>query len=106
MGWFLLLMAGMAEIIFAVSLKFNAGFTRLMPSIITGISGISSFYLLTLSLKFLPLGTAYAVWTGIGAVGVAIVGMLFFKESSEWLRVLSILFVIAGIVGLKFSHVE
>lgn len=106
MGWWFLLAAGMAEIIFAVSLKYNAGFTRLWPSIVTMISGGGSFYLLTLSLKVLPIGTAYAIWTGIGAVGVAIVGILFFKESSDWVRLLSITLVVVGILGLKLSHIE
>ena len=106
MGWGFLMAAGLTEIIFAVSLKYNAGFTRLLPSLVTLISGIGSFYLLTLSLKFLPIGTAYAVWTGIGAVGVAIVGIFLFKESSDWLRLASIALVVLGIIGLKFSHIE
>ncbi len=106
MGWLLLWVAGMAEIVFAVSLKFNAGFTRLIPSIITLISGASSFFLLTISLKYLPVGTAYAVWTGIGAVGVAIVGIFLFKESADWPRLLSITLVVIGILGLKLSHID
>jgi quaternary ammonium compound-resistance protein SugE len=99
----LLFSAGLAEIVFALSLKFNEGFTRLWPSILTMISGGSSFYLLMLAIKSLPLGTAYAVWTGMGAVGVAIVGIFLFKESADLYRLLSITLVISGIVGLKLT---
>ncbi len=90
MAWLLLLSAGMAEIVFALSLKYNEGFTKLWPSIITMISGGCSFYLLMLAIKTLPLGTAYAVWTGMGAVGVAIIGIFLFKESTDLYRLLSI----------------
>ncbi|MCX7100004.1 MAG: multidrug efflux SMR transporter [Methylobacter sp.] len=89
MAWFLLFSAGIAEIAFALSLKYNEGFTKLWPSIITMISGGVSFYLLVLAIKTLPLGTAYAVWTGMGAVGVAILGIILFKESADWYRLLS-----------------
>lgn len=106
MAWLLLLSAGLAEIVFAVSLKYNTGFTRLIPSIVTGVSGISSFYLLTLAIKTLPLGTAYAIWTGMGAVGVAIIGIFMFKESADWLRLLSLFLVVAGMIGLKIAHSE
>ena len=103
MAWLLLLLAGWVEIIFAISLKYNEGFTRLWPSLLTAASGALSFYLLTLAIKTLPIGTAYAVWTGIGAVGVAILGIILYKESADWLRLLSLLFVIIGIVGLKYT---
>lgn len=103
MAWLFLLSAGLVEIVFALSLKYNEGFTKLVPSIITALSGIGSFGLLTLAIKQLPIGTAYAVWTGIGAVGVAIVGVFLFKESAEWPRLLSISLVIIGIIGLKLS---
>lgn len=103
MAWLLLFSAGLAEIVFALSLKFNEGFTRLWPSILTLVSGGSSFYLLMLAIKSLPLGTAYAVWTGMGAVGVAIVGIFLFKESADLYRLLSITLVISGIVGLKLT---
>ena len=106
MAWFLLFSAGCSEIIFALSLKYNEGFTKLWPSIVTMISGGTSFYLLMLSIKTLPLGTAYAVWTGMGAVGVAILGIILFKESAELVRLASIMMIIVGIVGLKLSHVE
>ncbi len=106
MGWILLFFAGCSEIIFALSLKYNDGFTKLWPSIITMISGGASFYLLMLSIKTLPLGTAYAVWTGMGAVGVAVLGILLFKESAELIRLVSIVMIVIGIVGLKLTHVE
>ncbi|MCK5898276.1 MAG: multidrug efflux SMR transporter [Methylococcales bacterium] len=104
MGWLLLFIAGMAEIVFALSLKYNEGFTKLIPSIVTCISGGCSFYLLMLAIKTLPLGTAYAVWTGMGAVGVAILSIFLFKESTDWIRLASISFIIIGIIGLKLTY--
>ncbi len=103
MGWLFLIAAGCVEIIFALSLKYNQGFTKLVPSIVTALSGTGSFYLLMLALKTLPLGTAYAVWTGMGAVGVAIISIFLFKESVEIYRLLSIMLVIIGIAGLKLT---
>lgn len=105
-GWLFLFIAGCSEIIFALSLKYNDGFTKLYPSIVTAISGGISFYLLMLAIRTLPLGTAYAIWTGMGAVGVAILGMFLFKESTEWVRVVSISLIVVGMVGLKLTHVE
>jgi quaternary ammonium compound-resistance protein SugE len=102
-AWFLLFSAGLAEILFALSLKYNHGFTKLIPSILTMVAGGASFYLLVLAIKTLPLGTAYAVWTGMGAVGVAVLGIILFKESTDWYRILSLLLVVAGIVGLKLT---
>lgn len=106
LGWLLLFAAGCAEIIFALSLKYNEGFSKLWPSVATGVFGTASFYLLMLAIKTLPLGTAYAVWTGMGAVGVAIIGIILFKESADWFRLASILLIVIGIVGLKLTHVE
>jgi len=106
MGWLLLFSAGCSEIVFALSLKYNEGFSKLWPSVLTCFSGAASFYLLMLSLKTLPLGTAYAVWTGMGAVGVAVIGILIFKESTDWVRLVSILLIVIGIAGLKLTHVE
>lgn len=103
MAWIVLFLAGFVEIIFALSLKYNEGFTKLWPSVITAVSGAGSFYLLMLAIKTLPLGTAYAVWTGMGAVGVATLGIILFKESADWYRVSSILLVVLGIVGLKLT---
>jgi len=104
LAWFLLFSAGLAEIAFALSLKYNAGFTKLWPSVATMVSGGCSFYLLVLAIKSLPLGTAYAVWTGMGAVGVAILGIILFKESYDAYRLLSITLVVAGIIGLKLTN--
>jgi len=106
MGWLLLFSAGCSEIVFALSLKYNEGFSKLWPSVLTCFSGAGSFYLLMLSLKTLPLGTAYAVWTGMGAVGVAVIGIVMFKESADWIRLASILLIVVGIAGLKLTHVE
>lgn len=106
MGWLLLFAAGCSEIIFALSLKYNEGFSKLWPSVVTCFSGAGSFYLLMLSLKSLPLGTAYAVWTGMGAVGVAIIGIFLFKESADWIRLASIMMIVIGIAGLKLTHVD
>jgi len=103
LAWILLFSAGFVEIVFALSLKYNEGFTKLWPSVITAVSGAGSFYLLMLAIKTLPLGTAYAVWTGMGAVGVATLGIILFKESADWYRLTSILLVIIGIIGLKLT---
>lgn len=103
MAWLLLFAAGGVEIVFALSLKYNEGFTKLWPSVITAITGIGSFGLLMLAIRTLPIGTAYAVWTGIGAVGVAIMGIILFKESMDWMRLFSISLVIIGIIGLKLT---
>lgn len=100
-AWGLLLLAGMCEVGWAVGLKYTEGFTRLWPSVGTLIAMAASVFLLGWSLKVLPLGTAYAVWTGIGAVGTALLGMVLFGESREVARLVSIGFIVAGIVGLK-----
>lgn len=105
-GWLLLFTAGCSEIFFALSLKYNEGFSKLWPSVATCVFGGASFYLLMLAIKTLPLGTAYAVWTGMGAVGVAILGIFLFKESADWYRISSIMLIVIGIVGLKLTHVE
>ena len=106
MAWLFLFAAGTVEIVFALSLKYNQGFSKLLPSLVTMVAGCGSFYLLTLAIKTLPIGTAYAVWTGMGAVGVAVVGIVLFKESTDWVRLVSICFIVVGIVGLKLSHID
>ena len=106
MAWLFLFAAGTVEIVFALSLKYNQGFSKLLPSLVTMVAGCGSFYLLTLAIRTLPIGTAYAVWTGMGAVGVAVVGIVLFKESTDWARLVSICFIVVGIVGLKLSHVD
>ena len=101
MAWAWLTMAGLLEVVWAVGLKYTEGFTRPLPSIITATAMIASVYFLSLALRTIPIGTGYAVWTGIGAVGVAIFGMVMFGEPSNVLRVGSILLIVAGIAGLK-----
>jgi quaternary ammonium compound-resistance protein SugE len=103
MAWTLLFVAGLFEIGFAMGLKYSEGFTRPWPTIFMFASGGLSFWLLSLSMKTLPVGTAYAVWTGIGAVGTVVLGIVFLKESSDLVRLLSILLILAGIVGLRLS---
>lgn len=100
-AWLILFIAGLCEIGWAVGLKYTEGFSRLWPSAWTLAAMVASVALLGWSLRVLPLGTAYAVWTGIGAVGTALLGMLLFDESREVARLLSIGLIIAGIVGLK-----
>ncbi|MDO9087190.1 MAG: quaternary ammonium compound efflux SMR transporter SugE [Anaerolineaceae bacterium] len=107
MAWFVLFIAGLFEIVWAVGLKYTEGFTRLWPSLITAAGMVISLYLLSTALKQLPIGTAYAVWTGIGAVGTALIGIFFLGEPKDIARILSIFLIVAGIVGLKiFSPAE
>jgi quaternary ammonium compound-resistance protein SugE len=103
MAWFYLVIAGLLEIAWAIGLKYTEGFTKLTPSILTVIAMIGSFALLGQALRVLPIGTAYAIWTGIGAVGTAILGMVFFGEPRDVARIVCILLIVAGIVGLKFT---
>ena len=103
MSWTILFLAGIFEIFWAVGLKYSDGFTKLFPTIFTIVTMIISFYLLSLALKNLPIGTAYAVWVGIGTVGTVIAGIILFGESMSLIRVMSILFILIGIVGLKFT---
>ncbi len=107
MAWLCLLLAGLMEIGWAIGLKYTAGFTRLWPSVGTVLCMAVSFGLLSLSLKTLPMGTAYAIWTGIGAAGTAVFGMIFLGESREAGRMVCLALIIAGVVGLKvFSRAE
>jgi quaternary ammonium compound-resistance protein SugE len=104
MNWVILVAAGVLEIGWAVGLKYTEGFTRLWPTIGTVASMIASFLLLGLALKTLPVGTAYAIWVGIGAVGTAVLGIVLFGESTEALKLVSLGLICAGIVGLKLAH--
>jgi quaternary ammonium compound-resistance protein SugE len=101
MAWSLLFVAGLLEVGWAIGLKYTEGFTRLIPSVLTLASMAGSIILLGLALKALPIGTAYAVWTGIGAVGTALLGIALFDEPATALRLASIGLIVAGIVGLK-----
>ena len=101
MAWFYLLIAGLFEILWALGLKYSNGFTNLTVSVFTVIGMILSFYFLSLSLKNIPLGTAYAVWTGIGTLGTVIFGIILFKEPITALRLACILLIFVGITGLK-----
>lgn len=101
-AWLILIIAGLFETGWAIGLKYSDGFTKLWPSIATGVSMAISVWLLAVSLKSLPVGSAYAVWTGIGAVGTAILGIFLFNESRELLKLFFIMMIIGGIVGLRF----
>lgn len=104
MNWVALIVAGIFEVIWAVGLKYTEGFTKLFPSIITGIAMTISFLLLAYAIKTIPLGTGYAVWTGIGACGTLLFGMFFLGESKDLIRVGCILLIIASIIVLKITH--
>ncbi|HWB46049.1 MAG TPA: quaternary ammonium compound efflux SMR transporter SugE [Hyphomicrobiaceae bacterium] len=101
MAWIILVVAGVLEIGWAIGLKFTAGFTRLWPSLLTAAAMIASMYLLALASKSLPIGTAYAVWVGIGAVGTALLGIVLLGEPRDLARLACIGLIIAGVVGLK-----
>ena len=101
MAWILLVVAGVLEIGWAIGLKFTEGFTRPWPSVLTGGAMIASMYLLAVASKSLPIGTAYAVWVGIGAVGTALLGIAFLGESRDIARLLCIGLIVAGVAGLK-----
>ena len=103
MEWIFLLVAGVFEVLWALGLKYSLGFTRLIPSVITILGMIASFYFLALALKSLPLGTSYAIWTGIGTVGTLVLGIYLFKEPINLTRVIFIGFILIGIIGLKLT---
>lgn len=101
MPWLILTIAGLFEIGFAIGLKYAHGFTKPLPTALAALSVVISMGLLGLALKHLPVGTAYAVWTGIGTIGTAVVGMILFQESTAPLRLACITLIVAGIIGLK-----
>ena len=103
MSWIILVIAGLLEVVWAIGLKYTHGFTRLTPSVITGTAMIVSIVLLSWAMRSLPVGTAYAVWTGIGAVGAAITGILLLGESASLARIASLALIVCGIIGLKLS---
>jgi len=101
--WLIVLIAGLLETGWALGLKYSEGFTRLVPSVVTIVLALGSFYLLSLAMKSLPVGTAYAVWVGIGAVGTAIAAVFLFDEAVNAMRVMGVLLILAGIAALKFA---
>ena len=103
MAWVYPVCAGLLEVVFALSLKYSQGFTRLWPSLAFVIGGGGSFFLLSRALRTLPVGVAYAVWTGIGAAGTAVVGMVVLGESRDPLKILSLLLLVTGIIGLRLT---
>jgi len=102
-AWVSLAIAGALEIVWAISMKYSAGFSRLWASVLTVGAALASFYFLSRALDSLPVGTAYAVWTGIGAVGTALLGMILFGEPRSALRLLCMALIVAGMVGLRFA---
>lgn len=103
MHWFILFIAGLFEVGWAVGLKYTEGFTRPIPSILTVIAMVISMFLLGLSMKHLPLGTAYAIWTGIGAIGTVFLGIILFHDPVTVFRMVSIALILCGLIGLKIS---
>jgi quaternary ammonium compound-resistance protein SugE len=103
MAWEILVVAGILEMGWAVGLKYTEGFTRLWPTVFTVLSMILSIGLLGLAVRTLPIGTAYAVWTGIGTLGTAILGVVLFREPATVARMVSITLIVAGIIGVKLS---
>lgn len=106
MNWLFLLIAGILETGWAVGLKYSQGFSKPLPSVLTIVGMVASFYFLSLALKELPMGTAYAIWTGIGTVGTVLLGVILFKEPVDILRILCVGLILTGIIGLKLvsSH--
>lgn len=104
MSWIILLLAGLFEIGWAVGLKYSDGFTQPLPTLLTVSAMIISVALLGLAMKELPLGTAYAIWTGVGAVGTVIAGVILFGEAVTPIRLASVVLIVCGLLGLKLSH--
>ena len=103
MPWIYLMLAGLLEVVWAIGLKYTEGFTRLWPSVITASAMIASIVLLAMAVKSLPIGTAYAIWTGIGAVGAVILGIVLFGDSASPLRLACVGLVVVGMLGLKLT---
>ena len=101
--WVIVAIAGLMETGWALGLKYSEGFTKLVPSVVTIVLALGSFYLLSVAMKTLPVGTAYAVWVGIGAVGTAIAAVFLFQEPVNLMRVMGVLLILAGIAALKFA---
>jgi quaternary ammonium compound-resistance protein SugE len=106
MAWIILVIAGLLEVVWAFFMKQSQGFTRLLPSIVTILTMVASFALLSVSMKTLPLGTAYTIWTGIGAVGAFIVGILVLGEQATPMRIVAAILIVSGLVMMKLSSPE
>ena len=106
MAWFYLFLAAAFEIAMGISLKLNAGWTKLFPSVTAVVCGLISIYLLAMSMKTLPVGTAYAIWTGTGAVGLVTIGVLYFHDAASPLRLFFLCVTFVGLVGLRFASGE
>lgn len=104
MNWLYLTIAGFFEVFWAVGLKFSHGFTKILPSVLTVIGMLASFYFLSLALKKLPLSIAYAVWTGIGTVGTVLFGVLYFGESISLAKIICVSMIVGGIMGLRILN--
>lgn len=105
-SWIYLFIAGGFEILFTIALKYSEGFTRVIPSLITIAFIFCSYFFVSLAMRTIPIGTAYAVWAGIGACGAVICGIIFFGDSYHFIRLISITLIILGILGLKLFHVD
>jgi len=101
--WLIVAIAGLMETGWALGLKYSEGFTKLVPSVVTIVLALGSFYLLSVAMKSLPVGTAYAVWVGIGAIGTAVAAVFLFQEPVNLMRVVGVLLILGGIVALKFA---
>lgn len=106
MAWFYLFVAGVFEVQWAVTMKYTEGFSRLWPTLFCIVGMVASVWLLALAQRTLPVGTSYAIWVGIGAIGTALTGMWLFGESKDLLKIISLLLIVAGIIGLKISAQE
>ena len=103
-SWIILIIAGLFEVVWAIGMKYTEGFSRLIPSIYTLVAMFVSFGLLSIAIKTIPIGTAYAVWTGVGVVGSAILGILWFHEPATFFRLICIVFILCGVAGLKLAN--
>lgn len=106
LAWIFLFLAGFFEICFTIALKYSQGFTKLIPSLFAVIFIVLSFFSVAQSMKEIPIGTAYAVWAGIGAAGTVACGIVFFGDSAHIIRLVSLMLIILGIVGLKLAHID